>query len=184
MYESKRDNRLRKAWCVRTFFHISQPPPLQGIPKISWKHPRIQSSNNEKAGVYTPRLIIMARSTVDAYSEGYAWARTSENVRGREGAEIVMESIEEKTQFECLPLNWTHFLVKWSLIRPTIVLTFDLKSLKYFRSCLIHFSVLRQILTIKIIHDKLNPVTRCVHWRSNVSTCKCQWRLKIAVESD
>lgn len=121
MYESKRDNRLRKTLCVRAFFHLFQPPPSQEIPKISWKHPRIQSLNNEKANVYTSRLIIMARSTVEAYSEGYAWARTSENVRGWEGAGIVMESIEQKTRFERLSLNWTHFLVERSLIKPTIL---------------------------------------------------------------
>lgn len=89
--------------CPRFFFHLFRPPPSQGIPKISQKHPRIQSSNNERASVYTPRLIIMARSTVEAYSEGYAWARTSENLRDREGAGIVMGSIEENIQFERLP---------------------------------------------------------------------------------
>ncbi|RLU21315.1 hypothetical protein DMN91_005688 [Ooceraea biroi] len=71
--------------------------------KISRKHlayPKLK--HNEKARVYTPCLIIIVRSTVRAYSEGYAWARTSENVRGREGSKVVMGSIESEGLFDRL----------------------------------------------------------------------------------
>lgn len=95
-YEAKRDNRLRKTRCIRAFFHFSRPSPSRGTPKISRKHPHTRISNNEKACVYILRLIIMARSTVEAYSEGYAWARTNENARDREGVKVVMGSIESE----------------------------------------------------------------------------------------
>lgn len=182
MYESKRDNRLRKTWwCPHIFSHLSAASitgdtknivKTPAHPKLEqWESRRLYSSPYYYGPIDRRRVLWRVRVGEDQR-------------KCREGAGIAMESIEEKTQFECLFLNWTNFLVKWSLIRPTIVLTFHLKSLKYFRNCLIHFSVLWQIPTIKTIHDKLNPVTRCVHRRSNASTCKCQWRLKIAVESD
>lgn len=125
----------------RVFFHLFRPPsPSQGIPKISRKHPRTQSSNNEKASVYTPRLIIMARSTVEAYSEGYAWARTSENVRGWEGAGIVMGSIEERTRFERLPLDWTYFFDKKMPDETYNCLSFRFEKFKIFSELSCTFS--------------------------------------------
>lgn len=95
--EIKRDNRIHKTGVSTAFFSLVSVAPEyirtrgrgsgEESTKISRKHlayPELK--HNEKTRVYTPCLIIMVRSTVRTYSEGYAWARrTSENVRDREG---------------------------------------------------------------------------------------------------
>jgi len=91
--------------CPRFFFTSFGRPRHWGYQKYRKNTRALEARTMRKPAFYTPRLIITARSTVEVYSEGYAWARTSENVRGREGAGIVMGSIEEKIRFEYLPLN-------------------------------------------------------------------------------
>lgn len=95
----------------------------------------------------------------------------------REGAKVVMGSIESEIVSSYDRAETTQLFGRRVAHKAQAIFlaSRDLKKFeKFLELPLVFQPSLEQIATIKIAREELDTVTRCVHGRPNVSTCKCQ----------